>query len=58
MSDKVEVEVTGKSKYEVAQEMARLILTVMEQREIKSIKRSEYLLAVAQSIAALHGSPP
>jgi hypothetical protein len=59
MADKIDVEVTGKSKYEVAYDMARLILTTLESKEhYKGVTRQEYLMAVYQSIAALNGSRP
>lgn len=55
MADRIDVEVTGKSQYEVAHEMARSILINMEGRETKSIKRQEFLHLVADCIDALRG---
>jgi hypothetical protein len=54
VADKIEVEVTGKSKYEVAHQMAFNILTVIEKKKLSEITRKEYLTAVSQSIDALH----
>ncbi len=39
MAERIDVEVTGKSQFEVAYEMARFILINMEGRQVKSIKR-------------------
>jgi hypothetical protein len=50
-----DVEVTGKSQFEVAYEMARFILINMEGRQVKSIKRQELLHLVADCIEALRG---
>jgi hypothetical protein len=54
VADKLDVQVTGKSKYEVAHEMAINILTVMEKKKYADITRKEYLTAVSQAIDALH----
>ncbi|MDH2402109.1 hypothetical protein QCM77_19400 [Bradyrhizobium sp. SSUT18] len=54
MADRIDVDVTGKSKYEVAHEMARFILINMENREVKSIKRQEFLHLIADCVDALH----
>jgi hypothetical protein len=54
MADKLEVEVTGQSKYEVAHKMAINILTHMEKKKLSDVTRKEYLTAVAQAINALH----
>lgn len=58
MADKIDVDVTGKSKYEVAADMARLILITIEDKNWKDISRKDYLAAVAQSIDALGGIHP
>jgi hypothetical protein len=56
VADKIDVDVTGKSKYEVAQDMARIILITLEQKpHYQGVTRKEYLRAVAQSIDALNG---
>lgn len=55
MAEKIDVEVTGKSQFEVAYEMARFILTNMEGRQVKNIKRQELLHLVADCIEALRG---
>ncbi|MEZ0061437.1 hypothetical protein ABIF26_006980 [Bradyrhizobium elkanii] len=55
MADRIDVDVTGKSKYEVAHEMARYILLNLESRETKSIKRHEFLHLVADCIDTLNG---
>ena len=59
MADRIDVEVTGKSKYEVAYDMARLILVTLENKEhYKGVNRQDYLMAVYQSIAVLNGVRP
>jgi len=59
MAEKVNVELTtGKSKSEVAFDMARLILLSMEKRELKDIKRTEYLKTIVQCVDALGGIAP
>jgi hypothetical protein len=55
MAEKIDVEVAGKSQFEVAYEMARFILIDMEGREVKSVKRPEFLHLVADCIEALRG---
>lgn len=55
MADKIDVDVTGKSKYEVAQMMAIQILFSVEGKDWKTMKRADYLNAVADSIEALSG---
>lgn len=55
MAEKIDVEVAGKSQFEVAYEMARFILTNMEGRQVKNIKRQELLHLVADCIEALRG---
>jgi hypothetical protein len=55
MAERIDVEVTGKSQFEVAYEMARFILITMEGRQVKSIKRQEFLHLVADCIEALRG---
>lgn len=54
MADNVSVEIGGKSKYEVAQMMARQILE-LEGKWGERLTRQDYLLAVYQSIATLNG---
>jgi hypothetical protein len=55
MAERIDVEVTGKSQFEVAHEMARFILIDMEGRQVKSISRHEFLHLVADCIEALRG---
>jgi hypothetical protein len=55
MAERVDVEVTGKSQFEVAYDMAKFILINMEGRQVKSIKRQEFLHLVADCIEALRG---
>jgi hypothetical protein len=54
-ADKIEVEVTGKSKYEVAHQIAFNILTVIEKKKLEQVSRTDYLNAVADAIRALGG---
>lgn len=56
MADKIDVEVTGKSKAQVAQEMARLILVTLEKKgaHFDGVTRKEYLKTVAQCVDALN----
>ena len=59
MAEKIEVEVTGKSKSEVAYEMARLIYVTLEQKShYHGVTRNEYLKTIAQCVDALNGIPP
>jgi hypothetical protein len=59
MADKIDVDVTGKSKYEVAQGMAYDILFRIEEKNgWKAISRADYLNAVVDSMLALAGSRP
>jgi hypothetical protein len=55
MAERIDVDVTGKSQFEVAHEMARFILINMESRQVKKIKRHEFLHLVADCIEALRG---
>ena len=55
MAEKLEVEVTGKSKYEIAHLMAYNIVTVIDKKKLSEISRREYLKAVADSVQALQG---
>ncbi|UWU75446.1 hypothetical protein N2603_36290 [Bradyrhizobium huanghuaihaiense] len=55
MAEKIDVQATGKSQFEVAYEMARFILTNMEGRQVKNIKRQELLHLVADCTEALRG---
>jgi hypothetical protein len=55
MAERTDVEVTGKSQFEVAYDMARFILINMEGRRVKSLKRQELLHLVADCIEALRG---
>ncbi|SIO06458.1 hypothetical protein SAMN05443247_01731 [Bradyrhizobium erythrophlei] len=59
MADEIDVEVTGKSKFEVAQGMAFDILFRIEKKNgWESVSRADYLNAVVDSIYALGGSRP
>jgi hypothetical protein len=55
MAERIDVEVTGKSQSEVAHDMAKFILINMEGRQVKRIKRQEFLHLVADCIEALRG---
>ena len=55
MAERTDVEVTGKSQFEVAYDMARFILINMEGRRVKGLKRQELLHLVADCIEALRG---
>jgi hypothetical protein len=55
MADKLEVEVTGKSKAEVAHQMAIQILFSVESKKWGQFSRTEYLNAHADAVDALQG---
>jgi hypothetical protein len=55
MTEKVEVEIGGKSKYEAALQMARRILELEKKTDIT---RQEYLTTVYQCITVLNGGWP
>lgn len=55
MADKVSVELGGKSKYEVAQLMARQILELEGKWDAK-LTRQEYLKTMLQCIGTLNGA--
>jgi hypothetical protein len=55
MAEKIDVQVTGKSKYEVAHLMAVQILTVIEKKKLEQVTRQEYLNAHADASDALGG---
>lgn len=55
MADKVEVAVPGKSRYEVAHQIALNIITVVEQKKLAEVSRKHYLHAVADAWDALGG---
>lgn len=56
MTDTVSVELGGKSKYEVAHEMAREILYSLENKS--KVSRAEYLQAHYECIRILNGASP
>lgn len=58
MADKIDVEVTGKSKYEIAHLIALNIFHSIEKKKMGEISRKDYLNAVADAIDALHGIRP
>lgn len=53
VAEKIDVEVTGKSKYEVAHQMAVQILTAIEKKKWEQVSRQEYLEAHSQAVAGL-----
>jgi hypothetical protein len=55
VAEKIEVDVTGRSKYEIAHLMAVQILTVLEKKKLEQATRQEYLNAHAEAIIALNG---
>jgi hypothetical protein len=60
MADTMEVEVTGKSKYEVAHEMAVQILTILEGKKWGQggITKAEYLKTHYECIRVLGQNNP
>ena len=59
MAEKIEVEVTGKSKSEIAYEMTRLIYITLEKKShYEGVTRKEYLKTIAQCVDALNGIGP
>jgi hypothetical protein len=58
MADQIEVEVTGKSIYEVAHQIALNIIHQCENKKLAQINRKEYLNAVVDAVFALRGSRP
>ena len=55
MADKIEVEVSGKSKFEVAHLIAFNIITLIEGKNLKDVSRDHYLKTVSQAVQALQG---
>lgn len=53
MADNVNVELGGKSKYEVAHTIAVQIITVIEKKKLGDVSRQHYLHTVADAIDAL-----
>jgi hypothetical protein len=58
MADPIDVDVTGKSKFEVAEEMAHHILINMEKKSWETVTREEYLHLIADCIDVLSGRKP
>jgi hypothetical protein len=58
MPEDTEVQVTGRSRYEMAHQMAIQILTAIEGRALQSVSRSEYLRAHYDCIRVLSGMSP
>lgn len=58
MTDKLDVEVTGKSIYEVAHEMATQVLFSVESKKWGAITRQEYLRAHYDALRVLRGHIP
>jgi hypothetical protein len=56
MAEKIEVDVTGRSKHEIAHLMAIQILTVLEKKKLEQVTRQEYLTAHADAVNALSGA--
>lgn len=57
MADTVDVQVTGRSKFEIAHLIATNIL-VAEHGTLKAAGRKAYLTAVYEAMDALSGIPP
>jgi hypothetical protein len=55
VAEKIEVDMTGRSKYDIAHLMAVQILTVIEKKKLEQVSRTEYLNAHADAIIALNG---
>jgi hypothetical protein len=55
MADPIDVDVTGKTKFEVAEEMAHHILINMEKKSWEAVAREEYLHLIADCIDVLSG---
>ena len=55
MAEKIEVDMTGRSRYDIAHLMAIQILTVIEKKKLEQVSRTEYLNAHADAIKALNG---
>ncbi|KYK47670.1 hypothetical protein A1D31_30100 [Bradyrhizobium liaoningense] len=55
LADKVNVELGGKSKYEVARQMADTILFSIEGKRMDGITRKEFLKAVEDCMTVLNG---
>ena len=58
MADQVEIEVTGKSIYEVANQIAMNIIRHCEQSSLQEKGRQHYLEAVVDAYMALKGTRP
>jgi hypothetical protein len=55
MADPIDVDVTGKTKFEVAEEMAHHILINMEKKSWETVAREDYLHLIADCIDVLSG---
>jgi hypothetical protein len=58
MAEKVNVEIGGRSKYEMAIQMADTILLTIEKKKLSEVSRQQYLEAVYQSIVVLNQGWP
>jgi hypothetical protein len=58
MPESMDVQVTGRSRYEMAHQMAIQILTAIEGRALQSVSRLEYLRAHYDCIRVLSGIAP
>jgi hypothetical protein len=58
VAENLNVQVTGKSKYEVAHEMAIQILVSVEGKNWSTIKREDYLKAHYDALVVLDGNAP
>jgi len=58
MADTVDVQVTGKSKEEIAHQMAMHLLINIGGKKLSEISRKDYLNAHVDAVLALSGSRP
>jgi hypothetical protein len=58
MAETTEVQVTGRSKYEMAHQMAIQIITAIEGKSLQNVNRMEYLRAHHDCIQVLSGVAP
>jgi len=58
MAEKVNVEIGGKSKYEVAKQMAEFIFDLEGNASMRGVTRQQYLRAVSECMNVLEGGWP
>lgn len=58
MTEKVEVEMGGQSKYQIAHVIALNIIHQIQQKKLAQVTRKEYLQAVSDAIVVLNGGSP